>query len=350
MQELLSIKSIYKEYEGKNLLCGVDLSVHEGEILCLLGASGSGKSTLLRIIAGLEKAGKGQILWRKEPIDEIPVHLRNFGLMFQDYALFPHLDVFSNIAFGLRMRAMTEEKIASRVKQVLSLVGMSSFKSRRVSDLSGGEQQRIALARALAPEPRLMMLDEPLGALDKKMKDELSKELRTLLHQLRIPSIYVTHDQQEAFNIADRLAILHEGLIHQQGSAREILAFPRSLWLAGFLGLDNQLQGAVQKTSPLQVMTSHGLFHCQKSDLPLVKGQKVVLVLKPDHSKPIKGDINHNVVTGRVTDVTFQSDGFHIQVATGENQFISFFSRQQQKIGAIIKIHYPVDSVLCYAK
>ena len=350
MQELLSIKSIYKEYEGKNLLCGVDLSVHEGEILCLLGASGSGKSTLLRIIAGLEKAGKGQILWRKEPIDEIPVHLRNFGLMFQDYALFPHLDVFSNIAFGLRMRAMTEEKIASRVKQVLSLVGMSSFKSRRVSDLSGGEQQRIALARALAPEPRLMMLDEPLGALDKKMKDELSKELRTLLHQLRIPSIYVTHDQQEAFNIADRLAILYEGLIHQQGSAREILAFPRSLWLAGFLGLDNQLQGAVQKTSPSQVMTSHGLFHCQKSDLPLVKGQKVVLVLKPDHSKPIKGDINHNVVTGRVTDVTFQSDGFHIQVATGENQFISFFSRQQQKIGAIIKIHYPVDSVLCYAK
>ena len=350
MQELLSIKSIYKEYEGKNLLCGVDLSVHEGEILCLLGASGSGKSTLLRIIAGLEKAEQGQILWRKEPIDEIPVHLRNFGLMFQDYALFPHLDVFSNIAFGLRMRAMTEEKIASRVKQVLSLVGMSSFKSRRVSDLSGGEQQRIALARALAPEPRLMMLDEPLGALDKKMKDELSKELRTLLHQLRIPSIYVTHDQQEAFNIADRLAILYEGLIHQQGSAREILAFPRSLWLAGFLGLDNQLQGAVQKTSPSQVMTSHGLFHCQKSDLPLVKGQKVVLVLKPDHSKPIKGDINHNVVTGRVTDVTFQSDGFHIQVATGENQFISFFSRQQQKIGAIIKIHYPVDSVLCYAK
>lgn len=350
MQELLTIKSIYKEYEGRNLLCGVDLSVHEGEILCLLGSSGSGKSTLLRIIAGLEKAEKGQILWQKEPIDQIPVHLRNFGLMFQDYALFPHLDVFSNIAFGLRMRAMAEDKIASRVRQVLRLVGMSSFESRRVSDLSGGEQQRIALARALAPEPRLMMLDEPLGALDKKMKDELSRELRSLLHQLRIPSIYVTHDQQEAFNIADRLAILHEGLIHQQGSAQDILAFPRSLWLAKFLGLDNQLQGVVQKTSPLQVMTSHGLFYCHLSGQSLVNGQKVVLVLKPDHSRPIKGDINHNVVTGRVTDVTFQSDGFHIQVATGENQFISFFSRQQQKIGANIKIHYPVNSVLCYAK
>jgi spermidine/putrescine transport system ATP-binding protein len=350
MQELLSIKSIYKEYEGKNLLCGVDLSVHEGEILCLLGSSGSGKSTLLRIIAGLEKAEKGQILWQKEPIDDIPVHLRNFGLMFQEYALFPHLDVFSNIAFGLRMRTLAEDKIALRVKQVLRLVGMSSFEARRVSDLSGGEQQRIALARALAPEPRLMMLDEPLGALDKKMKDELSRELRTLLHQLRIPSIYVTHDQQEAFNIADRLAVLHEGRIHQQGTAREILSFPRSLWLAGFLGLDNQLQGVVQKTSPLQVMTSQGLFHCRQFGQPLVKGQKVVLVLKPDHSKPIKGDVNQNAVTGRVTDVTFQSDGFHIQVAVGKSHFISFFSRQQQAIGENIQIHYPADSVLCYAK
>lgn len=350
MQELLTIKSIYKEYEGKNLLCGVDLSVHEGEIVCLLGSSGSGKSTLLRIIAGLEKAEKGQILWHKELIDDIPVHLRNFGLMFQDYALFPHLDVFANIAFGLRMRSMPEDKIAWRVKQVLRLVGMSSFESRRVSDLSGGEQQRIALARALAPEPRLMMLDEPLGALDKKMKDELSRELRTLLHRLRIPSIYVTHDQQEAFNIADRLAVLHEGRIHQQGTAREILAFPRSLWLANFLGLNNQLQGVVQKTSPLQVMTSQGLFHCRQFGQSLTEGQKVVLVLKPDHSKPIKGDIDQNVVTGQVADVTFQSDGFHIQVAVGKNQFISYFSRQQQAIGEKIKIHYPADSVLCYAK
>ena len=350
MQELLSIKSIHKEYEGKNLLCGVDLSVHEGEILCLLGSSGSGKSTLLRIIAGLEKAGKGQILWQKEPIDEIPVHLRNFGLMFQDYALFPHLDVFSNIAFGLRMHAMTAEKITSRVKQVLRLVGMSSFESRRVSDLSGGEQQRIALARALAPEPRLMMLDEPLGALDKKMKDELSRELRSLLHQLRIPSIYVTHDQQEAFNIADRLAILHEGRIHQQGTAREILAFPRSLWLACFLGLDNQLHGAVQKSSPLQVMTSQGLFHCHQSSQTMDKGQKVILVLKPDHSRPIKGDVKENVVTGQVVDVTYQADGFHIQVAVGENHFISFFSRQKQRINETIKIYYPENSVLCYAK
>jgi spermidine/putrescine transport system ATP-binding protein len=290
MRELLTINSIFKEYEGKNLLCGVDLSVHEGEILCLLGSSGSGKSTLLRIIAGLEKADKGQILWQDKPIDEIPVHLRNFGLMFQDYALFPHLDVFSNIAFGLRMHEVAEEKIHARVKQVLRLVGMSSFETRRVSDLSGGEQQRIALARALAPEPRLMMLDEPLGALDKKMKDELSRELRALLHKLQIPSIYVTHDQQEAFNIADRLAILHEGRIHQQGSARDILAFPHSLWLAGFLGLDNQLTGVVHKTLPLQVRTSYGLFHCQQLGPTLTAGQKVVLVLKPDHSKPVKAD------------------------------------------------------------
>jgi len=350
MQELLTLKNVTKQYEGRELLCGIDLSVQQGEILCLLGPSGSGKSTLLRIIAGLEKAEKGKIFWWGESIDEVPVHLRNFGLMFQDYALFPHLNVYSNIAFGLRMRKVPEDKIARRVKQVLDLVGLSSFKNRQVTDLSGGEQQRIALARALAPQPRLLMLDEPLGALDRKLKDELSKELRALLHQLSIPSIYVTHDQQEAFNVADRLAILHAGKIIQQGAAEEVISFPQSAWLADFLGLTNQLEGIVKKSSPLQVETPQGIFMCGWSSRPLNEGQTTLLVFKPDHSKLTRSSLPTNVVTGRVRDRVFQADGFHFQLDIGKNQFFTFYSRHYQAIGKSLKIYYPPDSVLAYAK
>lgn len=350
MQELLTVSGIFKQFEGRNLLCGIDLSIHEGEIVCLLGPSGSGKSTLLRIIAGLENPEKGKILWNGESIENVPVHLRNFGLMFQDYALFPHLDVFSNVAFGLRMRKVNKVQVTKRVRQVLHLVGLSSFKNRKVTDLSGGEQQRVALARALAPQPRLLMLDEPLGALDRKLKDDLSKELRSLLHQLAIPAIYVTHDQQEAFNVADRLAILHEGKIAQEGTAEQILSRPRSLWLAGFFGLSNQLNGVVKKISPLLVETSQGIFECGWFDQQMKTGSKVVIVLKPNHSAPAQKGLQKNVIQGIVSDEVFQVDGFHTQLAIAKDKSITFFSRQHHEIGSMLKIHYPPDSVLCYAK
>src|SRR5512133_1394391 len=209
-------------YEGKPLLCGVSFTVGEGETVCLLGPSGSGKSTILRIVAGLEEADQGSIVWDGEDVTRVPAHRRNFGLMFQDYALFPHRSVAENIAFGLRMHGLPAAQIKPRVQEALERVNMTGFERRRVTDLSGGEQQRVALARALAPNPRLMMLDEPLGALDRALKEQVEEEVRRLLHISGIPAIYVTHDQDEAFAVADRLILLHQGRVIQSGAPAEV--------------------------------------------------------------------------------------------------------------------------------
>ena len=217
----LDVIDLYKNYEGQPLLQGENFHVETGETLCLLGSSGSGKSTILRIIAGIETPDSGQVHWNDRDTTLVPVFRRNFGLMFQDYALFPHLNVFDNVAFGLRMQNVPKAEIAGKVKSALERVNMNSFAERQVTDLSGGEQQRIALARALAPSPRLLMLDEPLAALDRSLRVELQEELRTLLHQTGIPAIYVTHDQEEAILLGDRLALLHAGRIVQSGRDRK---------------------------------------------------------------------------------------------------------------------------------
>jgi spermidine/putrescine transport system ATP-binding protein len=348
MQTVLKVVGIHKHYEGQALLRGVSFEVQAGEILCLLGSSGSGKSTLLRIIAGLETAEFGNILWQDRLMGDLPVHQRNFSLMFQEYALFPHMNVFSNVAFGLRMRGVSEELIGKRVKQALEMVNMSTFKNRRVTELSGGEQQRVALARALAPEPRLLMLDEPLGALDRTLKEQLCSELRTLLHRLGIPAIYVTHDQQEAFTVSDRLVILHEGRIQQQGSAEEILSHPASLWLAEFLGYTNQLRGEVITVFPLKIETSQGLFQFNNPVSNLMLGQKVTLVLKPEHAKVVRQNENGNTISGKVIDVIFNGDGYLTKIEHGTGQVVTFTSSHNHKIGSSLQVAFPPESVMCY--
>lgn len=234
---MLTLKNIYKTYDGKPLLKGISFDVAQGETLCLLGPSGSGKSTLLRIISGLEEAESGDVLWQGESLANVPPHLRNFGLIFQDYALFPHLNVFQNVAFGLRMQKLPKDEILKRVTESLKQAHLTGFESRRVTDLSGGEQQRVALARALAPRPKLLMFDEPLGALDRRLKEYLLAEIREILHKSGVPAIYVTHDQAEAFALAQRVILLNEGEIAQSGSPEEIVAHPASAWVAEFLGL-----------------------------------------------------------------------------------------------------------------
>jgi spermidine/putrescine transport system ATP-binding protein len=347
-QTVLKVIDIHKKYEGHSLLRGVSFEVYAGEILCLLGSSGSGKSTLLRIIAGLETADHGRILWQGQSMEGLPVHQRFFSLMFQEYALFPHMNVFSNVAFGLRMRGVPEDLITRRVKQALEMVDMSAFKDRRVTDLSGGEQQRVALARALAPEPRLLMLDEPLGALDRSLKEQLSSELRTLLHKLAIPAIYVTHDQQEAFTVSDRLVILHEGRIQQKGPAEEILAHPASLWLAEFLGFTSQLRGKIKAFSPLKIDTSQGLFQINDQISNIKLGQKVILVLKPEHAKVVRQKQNENSISGNVIDVIFRGDGYLIKIESDSGHIFTFTSARSYGIGSSLQVVFPPESVLCY--
>ena len=217
---MLRIFDIWKTYEGRQLLAGVSFDVQEGEIVCLLGPSGSGKSTLLRIIAGLEKADAGHVHWGNDDVTDIPARKRGFGLMFQDYALFPHLTVAENIAFGLRMKKHDKADIRRRVKLVLESIHMQDFTDRSVTELSGGEQQRVALARTLVTNPRLLMLDEPMSALDHDLRTSLITDLHTHLREGRKPVIYVTHNRQEAFALADRVLLLREGKILQDATPK----------------------------------------------------------------------------------------------------------------------------------
>ena len=304
---MLEVIDLHKTYEGQPLLKGISFSIAAGETICLLGASGSGKSTILRIIAGLESAGSGEIRWQGRSLADVPVHLRNFGLMFQDYALFPHLDVFANIAFGLRMRAWGSKEIELRVEEVLRQINLKAFARRRVTELSGGEQQRVALARALAPRPGLLMLDEPLGALDRALRESLIKELREILLRSGIPAIYVTHDQQEAFTIADRIILLHEGLVAQAGSPPEVFARPANAWVAGFLGLGNLVQGRVTARG---VETASGVLPL-KTSLPV--GQAVTLLLRPQAEMVETGE----TLSGKVSDVIFRGQDFRVELENG---------------------------------
>ncbi len=244
--EGLEIHNIYKSFGDTTILEGISFQLEKGEILALLGPSGSGKTTLLEIIAGLDDPDQGDCLWDGKSLLGVPTHLRNFGLMFQEYVLFPHKTVGENVAFGLKMAGGQAETTATRVKEVLDLVGLSGFENRDPSTLSGGEQQRIALARSLAPEPRLVMLDEPLGALDRAIRERLVGELRIILKKASQTALYVTHDQEEAFSIADRVVILGNGNVAQMGKPMEIYYQPNSAYVAQFLGMNNLVDGVAQ--------------------------------------------------------------------------------------------------------
>lgn len=238
---MLQLLGIDKSYGSKAVLRNVSLELEQGETLCLLGPSGCGKTTLLRIVAGLETPDAGELLFQGRDLLRVPVHERNFGLMFQEYALFPHMNVAQNVSFGLRMRR--HDRPAARLAEILSLVGLEDMAERDVHSLSGGERQRVALARSLAPGPALLMLDEPLASLDAGLRERLLPELRRIFRDLQQSVITVTHDQQEANAIADRIAVMNAGRIEQLDAPRTLYARPRTAFVASFLGLGNLVSG-----------------------------------------------------------------------------------------------------------
>jgi spermidine/putrescine transport system ATP-binding protein len=345
---MLEVHHIFKSYEGKPLLNDVSFKVDTGETVCLLGASGSGKSTLLRIIAGLEEADSGFVSFDGQDLSSMPAHLRDFGLVFQDYALFPHLTVADNVAFGLKMRRLSQDEIQRRVAISLEMVNLDGFEKRQVTDLSGGEQQRVALARALAIRPRLLMFDETLGALDRTLREDLLNELRSILHQTKIPAIYVTHDQEEAFSIADRVLILHAGEIIRAGSPAEIWENPGSAFVARFLGLGKVFAGEVKrkrracpeqsrrdengKDKSWEAESEVGVFTvaCKHKHRA---GENIHLLVRP-----VSGEREANVIHGIVGDVIFQQDRFKITLENGLYVFLPHAPKVGERISVPVKV------------
>ncbi len=323
---MLELRNVVKSYEGKPLLTDISFTVAAGETICLLGASGSGKSTILRMIAGLDFPERGAILLNSLDLAQTPPHLRDFGLVFQDYGLFPHLNVFDNIAFGLKMRNMPAEEIKQRVTALIEQINLSGFEARSIIDLSGGEQQRIALARALATQPRLLMFDEPLGALDRSLKEDLLNEIRGILRKTNIPAIYVTHDQEEAFTIADRILVLHDGTIIRDGVPSEIWKDPQSAFVAKLLGIGNVIDGEVIAEN--KVKTSLGVF-----DLDCAKriGEKLQLLITA-------GDEKGEEIQLTVDDVLFKQDQFQVKARGG----LVIHMKEAPRVGDVITVQVQV--------
>jgi thiamine transport system ATP-binding protein len=250
---MLRVEDASLRFGSTAALDGVTLDVAEGEVVAVLGQSGAGKSTLLRVLAGLEPLDGGRVLLDGRDLAPVPPHLRGIGLVFQDHALFPHRDVAGNVGFGLRMRGVSRKQIEARVLELLALVGLAGFEKRSVTTLSGGERQRVALARALAPEPRVLLLDEPLGSLDRRLRDRLLADLGRLFAKLRVTALYVTHDQGEAFALGDRVAVMRAGRIVQVGTPDELWGGPKDEDVARFLGL-SILDGAAVRPEAVSLV------------------------------------------------------------------------------------------------
>jgi ABC-type Fe3+/spermidine/putrescine transport system ATPase subunit len=319
MVAFLELEDIYKTYEQAPLLRGVSLNVERGEVVSLLGPSGSGKTTLLRIIAGLEPREGGRIFLEGQDLSRVPTHSRGVVLMFQEYALFPHRTVAENVAFGLRMMGRSQDVIEDKVAEMLALMGLEEFADRSVVDLSGGERQRVALARSLAPEPRLLLLDEPLGSLDRTLRQRLLEELAVILRRVGVTTITVTHDQEEAFALSDRVALLHNGQVVQSGPPTEIYRAPINAWVAEFLGLDNLFDAEV--VGAHRVETPLGSVELSPEVALSAEGETGSLLVMPwGIHLAAGGDADHvpaNLLRGTVTHRTFHGRLFVVWIEVG---------------------------------
>jgi len=297
----LRLRSLTKRYGRTAAVADVDLAIERGRTLALLGPSGCGKSTLLRLIAGLERPDSGTITLAGTDITNLPAQKRAFGVVFQDFALFPHLDVARNVAFGLVEQRRQRAAIAARVAGLLDLVGLAGLGTRRVHQLSGGQQQRVALARALAPEPPVLLLDEPLSNLDENLRQSLAGEIREVLDRVDSYAVYVTHDQVEAFSIAEQVAVMRAGAIRQVGTRDELLDQPRDAWVARFLGHENVWEG--EKASRV----------AEWAGVLLEEGE--ALLLRSDQVSLLEGEAGRGAVEASVTRVEQRGLQWHLDLA-----------------------------------
>jgi spermidine/putrescine ABC transporter ATP-binding subunit len=332
----VAVTDAVKRYDAVAALDGVTMTFREGEFFGLLGPSGSGKTTLLRAIAGFVTLDRGQVLIDGQDVGGVPVHARNIGMMFQNYALFPHMSVAENVAFGLEVRSRPREEVARRVKEALAMVRLGGLEQRKPKQLSGGQQQRVALARALVTRPKVLLLDEPLGALDKHLRQEMQVELRRIQRQVGITTIFVTHDQEEALTLSDRIAIFNFGRIIQEGAPMEVYERPVTKFAAGFLGEANFLQGRVTSIEAgglaCVALEIGGVASCRLADGQT--GQTVLLALRPEKiTLGAAGEAGTNAVRGKVLDVVFSGNSTTYRVAAGD-QVLTLF-RQNLAQGTV---------------
>ncbi|HET7792157.1 MAG TPA: polyamine ABC transporter ATP-binding protein [Rhizobacter sp.] len=319
----LQIRDVVKDFGGYKAVNHVSIDIAKGEIFALLGSSGCGKTTLLRMLAGFETPTSGQIILNGHDLAGLPPHLRPLNMMFQSYALFPHLTVWDNIAFGLKRDGLPADQIAAQVEAMLKLVQLGKFAKRKPHQLSGGQQQRVALARSLAKKPQLLLLDEPLGALDKKLREETQIELVNIIENVGVTCVMVTHDQEEAMTMASRIAVMSEGRFLQVGAPSEIYETPATRFVADFIGNVNLMDGTLTADEPDHVIvTCADCVHYVGHGITGTEGMDVTVALRPEKIRigRDRPDGEHNMVQGTVKDMSYFGSYtvYHLTLASGQ--------------------------------
>ena len=336
--KIIELKNITKSFDKHQVLKGIDLTIYENEFLTLLGPSGCGKTTILRIIGGFEEATSGDVLFEGADIKKLPPYKREINTVFQKYALFPFLNVYDNIAFGLSLKKMDKKLIKTKVEHMLKLVGLEGYGKRNVNQLSGGQQQRVAIARALVNEPKVLLLDEPLGALDAKLRKEMQTELKKIQKEVGITFIFVTHDQEEALSMSDTVVVMNEGNIQQIGSPIDIYNEPKNRFVANFIGESNIIE-AIMKDDYL-VNFDGASFTCV--DKGFEKDEAVDVVLRPEDL--IISDPELGTLTGTITSITFKGIHYEIMVQ-GQYREYKVQTTHYYEVGSTVGLSVIPDNI-----
>ncbi|MDU7904912.1 MAG: ABC transporter ATP-binding protein [Peptostreptococcaceae bacterium] len=311
LENIIELRNLSKRYDDNQVLDNLSLDIKKNEFLTLLGPSGCGKTTTLKIIAGFEYADEGKVLFEEKDITDIPPYERQINTVFQKYALFPHMNIYENIAFGLKIKKMPKDEIDKKVKEMLKLVALEGFENRQVESLSGGQQQRVAIARALVNEPKVLLLDEPLGALDLKLRKEMQMELKKIQKKLGITFIFVTHDQEEALTMSDKIIVMNKGKIQQMGTPQDIYNEPENSFVARFIGEINIFDGVLLEDYLVEFCSTK--FKCVDKDFE--KNENIEVVIRPEDIKMVEPQ--KGMLKGKVTSVLFK--GVHYEIEVNEN-------------------------------